>query len=309
MSVARYRHTGLFMLLAVLWGFSFVAIKTGLHVLPPVFFAALRFDVAVPVLLTYVAWQYNTWIPCSRADYVSIAIGAVTLIAANNGFLFFGQQTITPAAASVMYGLNPILSPVFAFVLLNQRLDPLSIVGIVLGLIGVAIIVQPSPDTLLAGSTVGQLSVLAAAASVALGSVLLRRVDATIDSIPLTVWAMAVGATLLHIASYSLGESLSRAVVTPTIVYAVLVVGILSTAIAYPIFFTLIRQIGPVRTNLVAYVVPVFAAITAWILFGEGVTLATTIGFLVVVAGVGLLERHVVADELTRAYQTFSQSP
>lgn len=131
----------------------------------------------------------------------------------------------------------------------------------------------------------------------------MRRVDATIESIPLTTWAMVGGAGLLHVASVGLGESVSGAVLTPTVVYATLVLGVLSTAVAYPIFFTLIRDIGPVRTNLVAYVVPVFAAITAWLLFGDGVTPTTATGFVVVVAGVGLLQRQVVADELARAYR------
>jgi drug/metabolite transporter (DMT)-like permease len=234
MNAGRYLHAGLFVLLAVLWGFSFVAIKTGLGALPPVFFAALRFDVAVPLLLAYIAWHYDTWVPQSRADYAGIAVGALALIAGNNGFLFLGQQSITPAAASVMYGLNPLLAPAFAFVLLDQRLDAVSLGGIAVGLVGVAIIVQPSPETLTSGSTVGQLLVLAAAASVALGSVLLRRVDATLDSIPLTAWAMALGAAILHAVSVGLGESAAGTVVTTPVVYAVLVLGVLSTAVAYP---------------------------------------------------------------------------
>lgn len=306
MNAARYLHAGLFVLLAVLWGFSFVAIKTGLDALPPVFFAALRFDVAVPLLLVFVAWRYDTWVPQSRADYAGIIVGAVALIAGNNGFLFLGQQAITPAAASVMYGLNPILAPAFAFVLLDQRLDAVSLLGIAVGLVGVAIIVQPSPETLTSGSTIGQLLVLAAAASVALGSVLLRRVDATLDSIPLTAWAMALGAFLLHVVSVGIGESAADAVITTPILYAVLVLGVLSTAVAYPIFFVLIRKIGPVRTNLVAYAVPIFAAITAWILFGEGVTPSTAVGFLVVVTGVAVLERQVVREELGRVYRRVS---
>ncbi|WP_353634312.1 DMT family transporter [Halobacterium sp. NMX12-1] len=306
MNAGRYLHAGLFVLLAVLWGFSFVAIKTGLGALPPVFFAALRFDVAVPLLLAYIAWHYDTWVPQSRADYAGIAVGALALIAGNNGFLFLGQQSITPAAASVMYGLNPLLAPAFAFVLLDQRLDAVSLGGIAVGLVGVAIIVQPSPETLTSGSTVGQLLVLAAAASVALGSVLLRRVDATLDSIPLTAWAMALGAAILHAVSVGLGESAAGTVVTTPVVYAVLVLGVLSTAVAYPIFFVLIRRIGPVRTNLVAYAVPIFAAITSWILFGTGVTPSTAVGFLVVVTGVAVLERQVVREELGRAYQRVS---
>jgi drug/metabolite transporter (DMT)-like permease len=298
--VGRYRNAGLFVLLGVLFGSSFVAIKAGLDALPPVFFAALRFDVAAPLLLAYAAWRYDAWRPRSRADLTALAVGAATIVAANNGLLFLGQRTITPAAASVMYGLNPILSPAVAFLLLGQRLDVRGAVGILLGLVGVVVIVQPSPETLTSGSTVGQLYVLAAAALIALGSVLMRRIDATMASIPLTAWAMALGAALLHLWSLGIGESVAGTDPTTTLVLAVLVVSIPSTAAAYPIYFTLIRRIGPVRTNLVAYVVPVVAALTGWVLLDEPVTLATAAGFCIVVAGVCLLERHVVAAELSR---------
>ncbi|GAB6862751.1 DMT family transporter [Haloplanus litoreus] len=300
MPVGRYRNAGLFVLLGVLFGSSFVAIKAGLDALPPVFFAALRFDIAAPILLVYAAWRYDAWRPRSRADLTALAVGAVTIVAANNGLLFLGQRAITPAAASVMYGLNPILSPAVAFLLLGDRLDVRGVVGILLGLVGVVVIVQPSPETLTSGSTVGQLYVLGAAALIALGSVLMRRIDATMASVPLTAWAMALGAVLLHLWSLAIGESVADTAPTTTLVLAVLVVSIPSTAAAYPIYFTLIRRIGPVRTNLVAYVVPMVAALTGWLLLDEPVTLATAAGFCVVVAGVCLLERHVVAAELSR---------
>ncbi|WP_251330175.1 DMT family transporter [Haloplanus pelagicus] len=301
MPVGHYRNAGLFVLLGVLFGSAFVAIKAGLAVLPPILFAAIRFDVAAPILLAYSAWRYAAWRPRSRADLAAIAVGAVAIVAANNGLLFIGQRTITPAAASVMYGLNPILSPAIAFLLLGQRLDARGILGILLGLVGVVVIVQPSPETLTSGSTIGQLYVLAAAALIALGSVLMRRIDATMASTPLTAWAMALGAALLHLWSLAIGESAAGTEPTATLVLAVLVVAVPSTAAAYPIYFALIRRIGPVRTNLVAYVVPIFAALTGWLLLGEAVTLATAVGFCVVVAGVCLLERHVVAAELERA--------
>lgn len=307
MSLGRYRNAGLFVLLGVLFGSSFVAIKAGLAALPPVLFAALRFDVAAPLLLAYAAWRYDAWLPRSRADLTGLAVGAVTIVAVNNGLLFLGQRTITPAAASVMYSLNPLLSPAIAFLLLGQRLDARGIAGIGLGLVGVVVIVQPSPETLTAGSTLGQLYVLAAAAGIALGSVLTRRIDATLDSVPLTAWAMALGAAILHAWSYGIGESVAGAPVTPRVVLAVLVVGVPATALAYPIYFVLIRRIGPVRTNLVAYVVPVVAALTGWLLLGEAVTPATVVGFCIVVAGVSLLERHVVAAELARLSRLFDR--
>lgn len=300
MSTTRYRNAFLFVLLATLFGCSFVAIKAGLTALPPLFFAALRFDVAVPLLLGYVAWRHDSWLPRSRGDFAALGVSAATIIAANNGLLFLGQQTITPAAASVLYGLNPILAPVFAFALLGQRLDVRGVVGILLGLVGVVVIVDPSPATFTSGSTVGQLCVLGAAAAIALGSVLTQRFEPSMNSIPLTAWSMALGAVILHVTSIVVGESVADVALTPVVVASVLVVGIFSTALAYPIYFTLIRRVGSVRANLVAYVVPIVAAVVGWVLLGQAVTLNTVVGFCIVVAGVALLERRVVVAELDR---------
>ncbi|MFB6165112.1 MAG: DMT family transporter [Haloarculaceae archaeon] len=297
---ARFRNLGLFVLVSVLFGSVFVGIKAGQTALPPVFFGALRFDIAAPLLLGYAAWRSRTWLPRTRADFASVAVSAVTIIAANNALLFVGQQTTTPAVAAVMYGLNPILAPVFAFLLLGERLDVRGAVGILLGLVGVVIIVQPSPATFTSGSTIGELMVLGAAAAFALGSVSIERFDADMESIPLTAWAMVGGAALLHLLSVGLGESLAGTVLTPTVIAAVLVVGLASTAVAYPAYFALIPRIGPVRTNLVAYVAPVVAAITGWVLLDEPVTLATVAGFFVIVAGVALLERRVLVAEYER---------
>ncbi|EMA05547.1 Permease of the drug/metabolite transporter (DMT) superfamily [Haloarcula vallismortis] len=309
---ARYRDSALFVLLAMLFGGSFVAIKTGLRELPPVLFAGLRFDLAAVTLLGYIVITRprSTWLPRTRGDVVGIGMAALFLIALNNGLLFLGQGSTTPAAASVMYGLNPILAPVFAWWLLGDRLSWLGAVGIGIALSGVIIIVQPSPSTFTDASAIGQLLVLGAAAAVALGSVLLQRVSPQMDSTPLTAWAMAVGAVLLHVASLLVGEPPTAVIgIGPETIVSIIAVGIPSTAVAYAIYFGLIKRIGPVRANLVAYVVPIFAALMGWILLGSSVSLWTFVGFLVVVAGFALIERVTIRMELRRLYRRFEDTP
>jgi drug/metabolite transporter (DMT)-like permease len=308
---ARYRDTALFVLLAALFGGSFVAIKTGLRELPPVLFAGLRFDLAAVTLLGYIALTRprSTWLPRTRGDFMGIGMAALFLIALNNGLLFLGQGATTPAAASVMYGLNPILAPVFAWWLLGERLSWLGALGIGIALSGVILIVQPSPSTFTDASAIGQLLVLGAAAAVALGSVLLQRVGPQMDSTPLTAWAMAVGAVLLHAASLLVGEPPTAVIgIGPETIASILAVGIPSTAVAYAIYFGLIKRIGPVRANLVAYVVPIFAALMGWVLLGSGVSLWTFVGFLVVVAGFVLIERETIRMELRRLYRRFDKT-
>ncbi|WP_323677221.1 DMT family transporter [Halorubellus sp. PRR65] len=299
----RYRDAALFVVLAGLFGGSFVAIKTGLRELPPVLFAGLRFDLAALALLGYVAVARprSTWLPRTREDVLGIAVAAVFLVVLNNGLLFLGQETTTPAAASVMYGLNPVLAPVFAWWLLGDRLSWLGTLGIAVALAGVVLIVQPSPSTFADESAVGQVLVLGAAAAVALGSVALQRVGTTMESVSLTAWAMAVGAVLLHALSVGVGEAPGQVLaIGATTAWSVVLVAIPSTAVAYAIYFGLIERVGPVRTNLVAYVVPVFAAAMGWLLLDATISSTTVVGFLVVVAGFALVERETIRAELGR---------
>ena len=295
----RYRNAGLFLTLAVLFGLSFIGIKTGLDALPPLFFAGLRFDIAAPLLLVFAALRYDAWYPTDPRDFLAVGVAGVALIAANNGLLFLGQQSITPATASVMYALNPILAPVFAISILGERLDARDAAGVLIGLAGAVAIVQPTPETLTAGSTVAKLYVLGAAAGIAVGSVLLRRIEPPLPSLPMAAWSMALGAVILHASSLAVGEVVvtggSRGVA-----FAVLLVAIPSTAFAYPIYYHLLGAIGPVRTNLVGYVVPIVAALVGLVVLQQPINLATVVGFFVVLAGVCLLERQIVADELAR---------
>lgn len=303
---ARYRDALLFTLLAVLFGGSFVAIKTGLAAIPPLLFAGLRFDIAAVVLLGYIALTRDreTWVPRTRGDILGIGVAAALLIAANNALLFLGQGSTTTAAAAVMYGLNPILAPLFAWWLLRQRLSAVGMLGIVVALAGVAIIVQPSPASLAGGSALGQLLVLGAAAAVALGSVGLQYVEPRMDSVPLTAWAMAGGAVLLHATSAAVGEPVPPiGSLAPVILLSILAIAIPSTAVAYPIYFGLIGRVGPVRANLVAYTVPIIAAVMGWALLDEPISVWTAVGFLVVVVGFALVERTVIREELGRLHR------
>lgn len=291
------------MLLAILFGGSFVAIKTGLRELPPLLFAGLRFDIGAAVLAGYVVatQSRSRWVPRTRSDLLGIGIAGVFLVALNNALLFTGQGTTTPAMASIMYGLNPVLAPVFAWWVLGDRLSKVGAVGISVALAGVVIIVQPSPSALTSGGTVGQVLVLGAATSVAAGSVLLERVRPQIGYLPLTAWAMAVGAVLLHGLSIVGGEPQAKVTgIGPRTIASLLIVAIPATAVAYAIRFDLLERLGSVRANLVAYVVPIAAALTGWLVLGASLSVGTILGFLVVVTGFGLVERQTLRYEVGR---------
>ncbi|MCY4732417.1 EamA family transporter [Natronomonas gomsonensis] len=298
--MTRARSLGLFVALAGLWGLSFPAIRAGLSSLPPLLFAAVRYDVGGVLLLAFLVIRGIEWRPRTREDGLAILVAGAFLIAGNS-LLFVGQLSIPSGIASILYGLIPILTTGFAAAFRPE--EPIGIrriAGVVVGLLGVAVIARPDPTNLLTGELVGMAFVVAAAGSVAWGSVLLRARRPTLGTAGMTAWAMVVGGLMLHGGSLAVGERVAD--VTPSLVAigAVVYLGVFASAIAYVIYFTLLARFGPLEINLVSYVVPVFATAGGVVLLDETVSLPMIGGFVLITAGFVVLKARTIAEELGR---------
>jgi drug/metabolite transporter (DMT)-like permease len=301
--VTRYRNLALFVLLAAVWGSAFLAIKVGLDYIPPVTFAAIRYDVAGVLMLAYAAYAVDDPIPRGRGQWTLVGIGAVFLIAGYHAFLFVGETdpAVTSAAAAVVVSLSPVLTTAFARGLLpSERLTAVGLVGLLVGLVGVAVLARPDPANLLTGGFVAKLLVFAAAASFALGSVLTRRVEADLPIETMEAWSMLLGAVLMHAVAVGIGESPAAIRWTPEAVTALAYLSVVASAVGFLIYFDLLDRLGPIEINLVSYVAPVFAALAGWAVRSETPTAATVAGFVLIFAGFLLLKRRAIRDELPR---------
>ena len=300
--MSRFRNAGLFVALAALWGTAFMAIKVGLDYFPPVFFAALRYDVAGVVMLGYVAVASERRLPRGREEWWVVFVGGTLLIAGYHAFLFVGEQYTTSAVAAVVVSLSPVLTTGFARVLLpSERLTPVGIAGLLLGLVGVVVLSAPDAGNLLSVDVIGKVLVFAAAVSFALGSVLTRRADTDLPMETMEAWSMVLGALVMHAVSVARpSESLAAVEWAPEALWALAYLAIAASALGFLIYFDLLERLGPIEINLVSYVAPVFAALSGWWFLDEGIDLATVAGFLVIFAGFCLVKRETLARELPR---------
>ena len=299
--MSRYRDLVLFFTLAFLWGGSFVAIEVGLDYYPPLLYAAYRFDVAALVLVSYVLLTESGPLPTTRGDVAAIGLSGGLSVAANNSLLFVGQQYTTGGIASITYSLVPIATAAVAAVWIGgSDLDARGAIGVVLAFVGVGLVAQPDPANLAGGVTIGVGLISIGVIAVSVGSVGLRTVKTTFSSVALTGWAMLFGALLIHGFSVGAGEPQQLPSTALPAVGSLLFLGVLSSAVAYAIYFTLLDRLGAFEINLVSYVVPVVATVAGAVLLSEPVTALTVAGFAVIVVGFALLKRHAIADEVPR---------
>ncbi|WP_227376170.1 DMT family transporter [Haladaptatus halobius] len=294
MNLSRYRNAASFLLLAIIWGSSFVAIETGLRAFPPVLFAALRYDVASAVLLAVVVGlgfrrDDFQWRPTTRTDWANVAVGGVFLFGLYLALVFIGQQYVTSGVGSVVLSLKPVVTPLFALALLpNERLDALEIAGVLVALVGVVVVANPSP-TSLGGTAVGVGLLFAAAVVFALASVLTQRMWTTLPTLTQQAWMMVVGALFLHVTSGAL-RGWPTVSPSPMALASLVYLAFVASLAGYFIYFDLLGRVGANEVNLVNYVVPVVATLFGWLLLGEPITGNTILGFLVILAGFVLLK-------------------
>lgn len=290
-----FRNTVLFSLLALSWGGSFVAIEIGLEHVPPLLFAGLRYALAGVIVLGYAGVVTDRLRPTGRAEWLAVIVAGVFVIALYHGLLYIGEQYVSGAVAATIVSTSPILTVAFAGTILpNERLSAISVVGFVLGLIGVGLVVQPSRAALTSDVTVGVALVFGAAAAFALGSVLVRPIDAGLPIETLQAWAMLIGAAVLLVWAFASGESLAAVEMTATAVLSYSYLTLVSGVLAFLLYFELLERSGAIQVNLVGYAEPVVAIGISWLLLGSVVDALTVVGLVTIATGFALIKRKSI---------------
>ena len=285
-----------FVLLATLWGTSFVAIEAGLRYFPPLLFAGLRYLVAGAVVLGYAALVADRWVPRGRGEWLGVAVAGTLVIATYHGLLYLGELRISGAVAAVVVSLTPVLTAVFAGVLLpNERLGPVEAGGFALGIVGVVVIADPAAAGLGGAAVLGVGLAFAGTVAFSLGAVLLRPLRTEFPVAALQGWAMLLGAVQLLVAAAATGESAGAIVWSRPAVASLAYLTLLSGVVAFLVYFALLDAVGPTQLHLVGYAEPVVAAVGSWALFGHVVDAAALAGFAAILTGFLVIERHKIA--------------
>lgn len=289
------QNAGLFLALAAMWGSSFPGIKIGLAYFPPVFFAALRYDIAAVILIIYASFTTNRFRPRGIEEWTDVVISGVLIIGVFQALLFIGEQYTSSALAAILVSTSPILATGFTGVLLpDEHLHRTGYIGLTLGFLGVIIVVRPDPASVISGGFLGEALILLSAASFAFGSVITRRlsVRGSLSVETREAWAMVTGAVLLHGMSLALGESPLSIQWTTIGVTALLYLAIIPSALGYLVYFDLLARRGPIEVNLVSYVNPIFATLIGWALLGEALHWTSIIGFIIIFIGFTLIKHE-----------------
>ena len=277
-------------LFVLLWSTGFVGAKYGLPYAEPFTFLAVRLVLAAVLLGGLAAALRSARMP-TRAQYGHAAVVGVLLHAGYLGGVFYAISIGVPAGvAAVVVSLQPVLTAVLATRVLDERLVVRQWGGLVLGVVGVALVVGPG----LAGS--GSSAALPLAGLLGCGVALASGTAATLyqkrhgDGIPL-VWGTAVqyaAASLLLLAAAGATERF-RVEWTGEFVAALVWLVLVLSIGAVLLLLLLLRRGSASSVSSLLYLVPPATAVEAFLLFGERLSLPALVGVAVAALGVALV--------------------
>ena len=275
-----------FALLVVFWGAAFSFVKVGLEYSPPMLFAGLRTLIGgFAILLVAVVWGGS---PHLRRDW-----RIFLLLAAFNVVFFFGFQTLAilhlpSGTAAVLEYLQPMLVGLLAWMILGEMLSLTKIFGLILGFSG---IVAVSVGSIFGNiSPVGVMFGAGSAFSWALGTVFFKRYEARIS----TMWAVAIpfviGGTVLTLFSFAT-ESWSEMSPTGTLFVSLSYVALIEIALAWLIWFGLIRAGEASHVAVYVFFVPLVSIVVGAIFLDERLTTTLLIGTVLIASGIYMVNR------------------
>ena len=271
------------LLLAALWGGSFLFMRIAAPVLGPVWLIEFRVLLAGLVLLPILVRLKlageirRRFIPLLVVGCLNSAIPFLLLA--------FASVSLPAGFTSILNGTAPLFGTIVAFTWLHERLTPSRLLGFVLGFVGVVILVGWKTLETTSNVLIAIVAALLAALMYAIAAPYIKQNLADVPSLVVTTGSQ-LGAALVIIPA--LPFTLPQQTPSASVVISVLALAVLSTAFAYILYFRLIQNVGSTKALTVTYLIPLFAMLWGALVLGEAITSSMILGCGLVLLGTAI---------------------
>lgn len=277
------------LVLAIIWGTTWIFIKIGLADLPPITFAAARFLLAVAILFPIIRIQ-EIPLPRARAEWKLIALTGVLQFSLNYSAVFWSEQYISSGLAAVLQATITVFGLGLAWIFLpNERITKLKIAAVVIGIVGVAVIFidQLRIESVMAFT--GSVAIVIGAYAAAQASILVKARGTAIHPASLVFSQMICGLPLILIYAFiAEGNPLAHNWSWRAI-GCVLYLTLAGTIAAFWLYYWLLARIESTKAMMISLVTPLLAVVIGNIFLGETLPPQTLVGGLLILASIALI--------------------
>jgi drug/metabolite transporter (DMT)-like permease len=277
--------------LAAIWGGSFIFLRICVPEIGPLMTALMRLSLASVALSGFasVIGARMDW----RQNFRMYAVVGLFATALPFTCFSFASQYLPAAYSALLNATSPLFGALFSVLWLAERMSARKLTGLVLGVLGVAVLVGAGALALDAPTLLAATACLVAAASYAVSSILVKKAGSIghgmqghINPIAMAAGTMVLGALIL---TPSLPFIIPSAWPSLPAIGALLCLSLLSSGVAQAIFIPMIVRVGPTRAMSVGFMIPVFSMLWGYLFLEERVGLSTLGGGAIVLASMALV--------------------
>ena len=280
--------------LSVLWGGSFFFVGIAVKALTPLSIVFIRLSLAALTL-----WCVVLALKVPPPATLKAWLALLTMGVLNNvipfSLIVWGQSHIESGLASIFNAMTPLFTVLVAGVLLvDERISRSKIAGVILGLAGATLMIGTDALSGFGTDVLAQLAVMAAAVSYGFAGVFGRRFKSLgLNPIAIAAGQVTMSSLILAPLAFFIEDPFTQPMPGIQVWAALVALAVLSTALAYILFFRILSSAGATNVSLVTFLVPVSAILLGFVFLGERLQLSHFAGMLLIALGLSAIDGRV----------------
>ncbi len=270
----------------VIWGSTYLLNKIAVTELPPFMLASIRF-VSAGILIFIIAKILGISLKINRKQLINTIIAGFLFLTFGNGVVVWALRYVDSGFAALEISAQPLVVLVLMRILEGKKIQTMSVIGVVLGIIGIYLLVSQKQIISQEGSIIGIIMIFACMLSWAYGSLFVAKADLPSNYFVNTGYQMLTGGIMLAITSFIFGENWTNPIEwSEKVQLSMIILIIFGSIVAFTSFNYLLKAVSPEKVATSTYVNPIIALILGWYFLNEQITTQSIIAAAVLLTGV-----------------------
>ena len=272
---------------AFFWGTTFLAIRVAVETMPPFLIAGIRNLISGSIIFLYLLFQKKLERVTPR-QFLHAFILSLLMIVLANGLTTYSEKYITSGLASLISTLSPFCVLVLNLILGYEKISNKTIIGILLGMLGIFLIYQSSlSDLLIPEYRQGIFAILLAILAWAFGTIIMKRGSENALTMLMNVCVqMLIAGVVLTFIQFSLTPKISMLAWSTKSILAVIYLALFGSVVGYVAFSYLLTQLPSTKVTVLSYVNVVVALFLGWLILDEVITSRIILAATLIISGV-----------------------
>lgn len=284
----------------VIWGSTYLLNKIAVTELPPFMLASIRFTTA-GILIFILAKILGKDLSLTRKQLLNTIFSGFLFLTVGNGLVVWALRYVDSGFAALQISAQPLMVLLLMRILDGKKIKAMSMVGVILGVIGIYLLVSQNQVINRENSVAGMVMIFVALISWAYGSIFVGKADLPKNHFVNTAYQMSSAGLLLFLGSLLLGESWSSPLQwSAPVQISIILLIFFGSIVAFTAFNYLLKEVSPEKVATSTYVNPIIALLLGWYFLKEQITTQSIIAAAILLTGVYFINTR-------KKFMTFSR--